>query len=508
MEGPWLQDLSLVSVRNLSFPDEPEGRKMRVPEGFSVRTFFSIHDAKDALLYVSEVALAYSSAHFGTITVPFLGGKVLRVRIKLWAATHTNYTDFRLLHMALVDLPTLKRLKGVQSDLRDAQLAPNALIWAFGDDIYAIDSDLRDCSQFEAIGVFRKHAERKSYTFDDLRQINSLVQGVREYFDIKSSLLDEIDSVIAAMENGKQHSISPEAFPTRLKLLEKMTLQQKSAREALSHSIRKTEREIKEQQSITEEDFPKYRDLIAEQGEISTGKLPAIFEPLKASVYPNTLSSTRELVEIVMDAIPIEAVGVTGRFAILSIELPPSIKEILHLCYSQEASVGSDDEFLRKDPQLSPKAVEFINAALSQIVFLGNILADIVGVRLKYSMNYAGSRSTLREDFSPQQIIFNGTEQKPDVPTSVIYPLFFDISDTEKPSTGGNAGYDVNHPRFERALELLKRNISDLILQASDLMTQYHSADALLSSTIPPDCSDNFLWNLQYLMLLLTAPTT
>ena len=93
----------------------------------------------------------------------------------------------------------------------------------------------------------------------------------------------------------------------------------------------------------------------------------------------------------------------------------------------------------------------------------------------------------------------------------IAYTLYYDHSKTEKVSgelSGSGRKYDLQNYDFEHGLNLLNKNLVQLINNVTDVYDEFKhdSRESKISNNIPNDCLDNFLWNLQFLILYITAP--
>jgi hypothetical protein len=118
-----------------------------------------------------------------------------------------------------------------------------------------------------------------------------------------------------------------------------------------------------------------------------------------------------------------------------------------------------------------------------------NCLADITNSFVQYPMQKVNHQWTIMDVLSakPRRL-----------------PLKYDEATTEKIDTNP---IKFMNPQFESGLALLTKNMSRLCSNIGNLVQMYvHHHQTPYD--IPNDCPDNFLWNLQYLLLFLTAEAT
>ncbi|GEQ68757.1 hypothetical protein JCM33374_g2425 [Metschnikowia sp. JCM 33374] len=422
----------------------------------------------------------------------------------------------------------------------------NAIVWTFDGTEYCLRSHLqpRYLERFSKANIPNsapghrrvasstfKHANASvavkppSYSVDDARHISSLVVGLRDFDEIKKNASAEIDAlscqsrtpklVVGIEEHDRLlHSVAK---------LDKLIARQECANESLESEILARRNAAKQIATIVSDEFPSFQRLSEEKMEIVSSQVPPLHDSLAASIYPQILSRTHAIVSELINAFPITlADNRTGHYCISGIEFPSSIKEILHVCYNETPALhnaGSNPSTLAPTANSSTDAhhtyvssVDCVNAGLSEIVAVLNILSSVLGVALKYDLSFSGSRSVLIEHLSPQQVVSNNstTPAAMHVSSTVTYPLFYDTEHSE----GFVVAEEHKHPRnvrFERGLALLNRNLSFFVSEIASLYIEYsgdnsNGGGGSLVNNIPVDCADHFLWNLHYVMLFITAP--
>lgn len=493
------QSILLRDLRHIGFRNLCTAQNELLPNGPILEVFFSLH-ANDVLLYVSEIVSASSNPHFGVVSIPHLGKRSPRVKIRVWQLKNAAWHC----HMDLtLDIRKLVLL-GRTIDPNPAVFGPNTVVWCFDGQHYCLRSDIKNYSSRTSSTAKKL---KKSYSVDDIRLTTSLCTGIRELEIAKQKLSRQIDAISAdLLENPVSYA------PEKLRLLKfdlhslhRYIAKQKRANDTLISQVYAKKLHMSRITLIVEDEFPNFREICAERLEIIDSQIDPVHESLNESIYPDLILMLKLVVAVVGDAFAIGTLE-TGHFTILGTQFPSSIKELLETCYYGNSALEVSDVEFEND------TTSKINAGLSYIVLLVMTLAEIMGVLLKYHMTYAGSQSYLVDHLAPQQLepVDRGMKNPLHKPVRVVYPLFFDMDHTEKA-----ASYDtgrkfvLKNARFEQGLNLLNKNLVMLISGITDLYSQYYHdnlANHLLANNIPVDCLDNFLWNLQYVLLFVTAP--
>ncbi|SGZ57996.1 CIC11C00000000222 [Sungouiella intermedia] len=492
-----------------------------------INVFYTLHNIKNILLYVSEVAVAYSGVDFGAASLPDLGRRLYKVKICIWIKALDQET-WTLFHKLKVDVRNLIEVGNLADRDRESLFVTNTLLWRFNDIYYCLRTDLKDSSAMEKtrqLSWNRARGTKPSYTVNDIRQLTSLYIGIREFAEVKKTLGAQI-AELSQMINKTPDSDIPERIRSLkfdLHTLHKYIVRQNSAIDALLSEVYLKKLHIGRSTHIIEKDFPHFKEMCSERLEIAAAQIEPLQESLNLSVYPNLISTLQEVGMVLIDTYPIELMA-SGRFSICGIEFPMSIREILDFCYYghsesrlENGGTSEHDQSRVNSTETgdSPSiTVETINAGLSYIVLLMMSLADLMNVSLKYPMKFGPLGSYLVDNVSPQQLSPIDQKHAMDISKSVKikFPLFYNGDHTQKFASyeNPNRNFTLKNARFEQGLNLLNKNLVFLISLITDLYSQYYHdnvANHLISNNIPVDCLDNFLWNLQYLMLFITAPT-
>ncbi|OBA20906.1 hypothetical protein METBIDRAFT_31567 [Metschnikowia bicuspidata var. bicuspidata NRRL YB-4993] len=473
------------------------------------------------LLYVSETISANTRMNFGVVSLPAMPQQSFRARVNVWVSTNEESVKYRLFYDLKADVRNLVPLADISQDTHDNGLSANAIVWQFEGQAYCLPAHLESAPAKSVAGRAetapapkrREKQAKPSYTVDDVRHMSSLIRGVRDFDDIKTATSTEIDTLVA---RNVLRPFRRDRLVHWLPQLEKLIAKQETANENLESRILATRNIVKERARLIQDDFPCYKSLLEEKQAIVASQVASLHDSLEHSVFPHILSSMRRIVSEVIHAFPIEMAENSTHHSISGIEFPSSIAEILDVCYNGEPKLHpvSIPNPLDGMAHVYSSLVDCINAGLSEIVALLNMLSSVTGVSLKYQMTYAGSRSFLVEHLSPQQVVSNNraTPVAMHVSTTVTYPLYYDIEQSGKMLDGLVGTDGKKYPRnvrFERGLALLNRNLSFFISDIADLYSQYNGdtkTGKSIIQSIPLDCLDHFLGNIHYLMLFITAP--
>lgn len=478
--------------------------------------FFTLHNLQNELLYVSETAIAYTGIDFGVMSFPDLGNRIYRVKMSLWI-NNTHNNQWVLFYKLKVDIRNLIEVNDVEERDNGAQFLPNTILWRFEDGAYCLRADLHDQylpSQSRSSSWSRSRASKPSYTLDDIRQLTSLSIGIKDFAKSKDKISGQIKQVSEKQRENPDLEIPEKTRYLRFDLhnLHKYIAKQNGANDALHSELYRKKLHIGRSNQIIEEDFPKFKSICLERIEIAEAQIEPLHDSLVSSIFPGLITVLQEIGTVLQDAYPIELLAGTGRYSICGIEFPSTIREILDICYygtsadaTQELGTGSET--------VGPYA-DSINAGLSYIIMLMTSLAQIMGITFKYPMKLGTSGCYLVDNLSPQQLAPSDTKRVVDVhgAIKISYPLFYNPEQNQKFASYENPGrnFTLRNAPFEQGLNLLNKNLVMLIGQITDLYSDYYHDNVgnhLISNNIPVDCLDNFLWNLQYLLLFITAPS-
>ena len=495
--------LSFQNLRKVSFCNVDDSEQLAGQELEAL--FFLLNSISGELLYVSEEVPFAVNVHFGAVSLPDLMGMLQTISIKLWGRRQGG-DQYVLLYNMYVGLHKLVCLNTFTHIFDSNQLTLNSLVLGFHGTYFAPLDDIKDpkltkeCSPFARYARRKTNTTRDSYSFDNIRGIGRLLNGINDFKAAKLSLSDQIDS---AADSMVETPLSEKLVTLKISIhmLQKVLAKQRSAYDELMSSVLAKERQVKTLESALEEQVPPYLELITERIDIVKSEVAPLYEALEFSVYPDMIETLRTVFLVVRDVFPIELRDSGKGYSIAGIEVPTSAQEILYACYNTQTDV----ETIRET------TIEKFNAGLSIVIQLILHISSIMDLKLKYSIVQKESSFFLVEFCSQKsqegQANISGKYEV----TVANYPLFYDPQDTEKvaKTAGPFKSYESKNHRFERALLLLKTN---LIALSSDIMSLYSkylygkTERIKLPSHIPNDCADNFVWTLNYMLLFVTAP--
>lgn len=468
---PLLHRLHLVSIHNVGLS------KMEGSGSDPLRCFFTIHTLHGALLYVSEcVVMLFTAQQFGAVVLPHLPRHITKFCVRFYIQANEDYQFYLVSNLDTRRLTRVEKSCSWQPEC----FGPNAVVCGFDDRMYTTEDDIVDRS----IVYHRPVKQRtvQSYTFNQIRQLSGLVSGVQDFARLKAALAVEINSRLR--DHQSHHELLQKQLESQIASLDKLIAKQTALNADLALQTSQLESQIALVFHTTETSKTKLEKNGPAAITSVKSRTQPLYEALHASLFPDVLHATQALVLLVAEAFPITLVDKTGLHSILGIEFPGNSEQILTACSRLQAS--------------GPSVVDQVNAALSHIVRLTNILAQFLGVSLIYPMRAIGSHSTVHEDLSVLQVACQDGPS-PQV-TLAEYPLHVDAKSLD--AKGGSA---TQHASLERGLLLLKRNIDSLLSATANFLGDCcdQSLRLQLLRGVPP--SENVLWCLQYLMLFVTA---
>ena len=492
-----------------------------------VDSFFTIHVAfeksREKLMYVSEVVRSNMDPTFCDVEFPcmvkHLDIKTLIVRI--WCRTRLDKC-WNFLSEERVNLRKLVFL-GSSIDYLEDQFRSNTVLFNFKGNFYALATSLRFL-------VDQPHATPKlidkpnaiSYTFDTLRSLRYLTNSLMEINGTKTKLSGQISEYIDALydtSNINNIDITTQKLLSQNNSLEKAISRQRSLNDNLYSEIINTKITINDTKEVTANKLDTIQDMVNTQSELAAAQIDPIDESLHTSIYPAIIHKLQQITTAIQEIITIENINNTVQFSIMGLQFPSSIKELLDICYynRQKLKNANNLPVFESEAELQNFHIEQINAGLGYIIQLINILADVTNTNLKYKMVVNGN-SCVVIDSVTSNVSFEGKPlTKEQGQLAMTYPLYYDSKMTEKvsvdynidPSTPQNRKFILQNPRLEQGLNFLNKNLVLLINNVTDIYkVLYHDnmEHHKVSNNIPVDCLDNLLWNLQYLILFMTAP--
>lgn len=439
-------------------------------------TFYTL-SSEDVLLYVSEVIPSDNNPNFQLVSLPKLGTE-LTMSVRLFAKPQnekmawTELLQYTInLNADLVQIPSSLLDESDESFLK----ANSVILQLSNDQFYTLKKCLIKPIPLDSIST-TPQLKKKSYTFDSIRSTNNIYKSIKELSLIKLKLSNQIDQNIDPQNKGG--ATSTEDLPTLDKFLNKQRL----INDTISSQIIRRKVAINEtKQFISDHSSIEYTE---NQIEFINSQFEPLHELETTSIYPETVKQMKMFAEVILDVFVIESVDNSIKFKILDIEFPSTVKQLLDLCYYEENNAA--ETTIR------------VNATLAYISQMMLVLAAITKTNLKYSIYWDEDKCHIM-----------------DRSTSSTFPLFYNPVLNEKVAVSKTSNCIRNHiirnPTFEFGLNLLNRNLMLLIHHTNELFRRFSQSKCIdnryvdLQLSIPIDCLDNFLWNLQYLVLFLTA---
>lgn len=473
----------------------------------SLLLFFSLHTASNELLYVSEQAEYETNASFGAICLPDYEKNLGQICVKLWGLRH-NSEQYSLLYNVQVNLRDLVCMRNASQGFESSQIIDNSMIFGLQDVSFVVRSDLRVPIPSPTMSIVeyaksKLTVPRSSYTYDDVRRLCSLSNGINDFAASESKLCEEIDRIEEEFLNASTQE-KLRSLKVHLHDLHKYVAKQHSLNDELLSSIWAKERQVKALLSCLKDEIPPKLELIADKLDIVKSEVAPIFEALQFSIYPDLVELLRTICGVIREVFPIHLDENGCNYSIAHINFPANILVILTECYEpQFVMVGSTSE----------SSVERINAGLSVIVHLLLHLSSLLDIKLKYGIVQNKSHYFLVEMCSLFRKVSNANSSYAgefDL-VEARYPLFYDAAGSEKIAkvAGPVKSYELKNQNFERALLLLKKNVIAFSSDVMDLYSKYLYGKmevGKLTNNIPVECIDNFVWTINYLLLFMTAP--
>lgn len=505
-------------------------------------SFITLHlpgkrENDEKLVYISEIRETNMNPNFLAISLPYTAASSNSANfiVKIWCKpvysklpnSNTN-TEWHLLSENRIDL---KKLIYVGKSLHNTEdyFRTNSIILYLNEKAYVMPNSLRvavakirSLSTTQRLNSTDRQNVLKSYDFDSLRSLNNLSNSLDELKHTKHKLLSLIDKHVESfydetnvdnikMVLGKLHN--------RNQVLEQSINKQKAINDSLSSDIYNTKIKINQIKELSSDKLNSVLDMGSNQLDFLESELEPIKESLENNVYPSLIEELQLTTKVIQEIIPIYNINNSVKFAIMGMEFPSSIKELLEVCYYNKKNLKNFNYSPTFDNEHDSHAfnIEQVNAGLSYIVQVITCLAHITNLHLKYEMVSDGNRSIIIDPISSVSAstvptrVQRDTGSNIDETKPIAYTLYYDHSKTEKVSgelSGSGRKYDLQNYDFEHGLNLLNKNLVQLINNVTDVYDEFKhdSRESKISNNIPNDCLDNFLWNLQFLILYITAP--
>jgi len=447
---------------NTSSPSHNHDQTKPYNEAFVFFALYVLRNDTPHLIYVSEVIDTNIEARSQTIQLPHLPWKVRNrhtFRISIWYNTSPGQDGehWQAFRSYKIKLRKLRYICDSTQLLPDSMFKPNSVIFDLNGRLYGDAECLTDdISHQTNTKPIRPVA--KSYTFDSIRELNNLSNCLQELIISKHKVASQITNLLHNLPKTDTAD-----------LIESLILKEQAAVDDCNSRVLLYELKINQIRHFTKQNNDTSQE--KSQLELIECQIGPVIESINEYVFPLIMQELQQLGTIVSEVLTIENTANSIEFSIMKVPFPSSVKEILNACY-----YSCDDTL-----------IDQINAGLSFIIQLMNCLADITNSFVQYPMQTVNHQWTIMDCLSA---------------TPRRLPLQYDESTTEKIDT---SPIKFRNQQFEAGLALLTKNMSRLSSNISNLL-QMHVRHQQTPWDIPNDCPDNFLWNLQYLLLCLTAP--
>lgn len=450
----------------------------------------------DAVIYVSDVSYGDADPQF-MVQLENVPAHIHRCIINLWSRCDSQWS---LLCTYKIDLNKLKKERIVVEDDTFDMFKDNSLCVKLKDSWYTFPDMLvsrglaLDCNPYPEPIL----KPINSYTFDQLRSIDNITRSLKELEASKTKLKQQIHKYIHNIDFNNVNNIPTllDQLNHKSEALELDIKKTKAANEASKSHIYSVKQKISDANELLS-DFENVRELIKDKFEIYDHEIASV-KKSRVGVKNEIKKRLKNDVLVINEVLPIRDIS-SMCFSILGFEFPHNLKSLKDICYYNTSGLKNhyyepnfDSEF-----QWHEFTISQVNASLSFIVQLLTILSKITETPLLYKMVLFGNRSFIIDESKVYPI---AGKNPSNATPPYKFPLYFDSKDVNNEKVLTSQGSIVMNQEFEYGLKLLSRNISRLVGYIKDDIYDDSS-----SGSIPSDCQDNFLWNLKYLELLMTA---
>lgn len=480
-----------------------------------VDSFFTLHIPymnEDLLVYVSEDIASNMNPNFRQITLPALPNcNSPNLILKIWCKTSQS-SQWKLFYKYDIDL---RKLWYIGDSLIDTEnyFHSNSVIFNLNDRYYTIPGSLvvdREKMLGSTSNADSKHI-LPSYSFDSIRSLNSISRSLKELMKSKNKISIQINETInkskdslKSLSNSDNINIEEEILSTENTRLDKYIERQESINDRIMSDIMAKRIQISHLKQAINGTLPSKIEMVTNHIEVVESQIAPICESLNKQIYPSIVQNLQEATHVLKEIIFIENFDNSIKFTIMGLEFPLSINDLLDICYYNRHELhnyNTGEVKFANEIESHQMKVNQINAGLNYIVQLINNIALITNTNLKYKMFSYGNLCYVVDPIrseSSQNLL--------------KYPLYYDQGHTLKlPVDRQQCDRKLNlqNKGFEVGLDLLNKNLISLINDVANDYDKYYKTikKPLISDNIPVDCLDNFLWNLQYLVLFITAPT-
>ncbi|EGV65620.1 hypothetical protein CANTEDRAFT_102197 [Yamadazyma tenuis ATCC 10573] len=411
------------------------------------------------------------SPHFGEVTVP--ESNQFDIVIKVWvrAGSRDPWTLFIRWHA------DLRHLSAVPNVEIDDVFHDNCVIVKLQDQYYTSASSMKKASRTQSHS--RNHTYMLgSYSFDGIRSLNSLDKSIKELHHSKHTISKTIDTIIDNKNNLGEEVLSNESLRLKVNLgrLSKDIIKQRSTNDNVMSEIMNLKIKINEISSFKDDGKREFTSNAESEIQFVQNQIPNYQDSLDG-IFSSMRTHLKRFGTIISDIIQIEKRDDMYNLYVMGLEFPANIQDLLHKLYHEDSRLGSEYDL----EEGHSVVITQINTGIWYIIQTVEALIQITNLQVYYAIRVQGERVVI-EDFKGK-----------------CYPLLYDPASTKKSNEGTK-----NQP-FETAIMLLNKDLLLVLHNVSTLYRAFDPAAAPLLNNIPIDCLDNFLWNLQYVLLYITA---
>ncbi|RCK62850.1 UV radiation resistance associated protein [Candida viswanathii] len=457
-------------------------------------TFISIHLANGKLLYISEVISDEMNPQF-EVDLPHIAPNIHKFIVKLWCKADKNWKMLCLYKLNLWKSVPIGNLHN-DFDL----FKSNTLSLQLNDQWFTYRDMLT--KEVNALNTKEQTQAIPSYTFDSMRRLNYLSNTLQELTISKHNLIQQIKCHIGNLQNYNNINninIILDRLRFQVDRLTHDVSAMKSSNEELSNKIYNRKQQLKDLEQMIENFNSNTRELIERKLELYNSEIQGV-QQSEVALQPQLNELLKKYIQIVDFIFPITNIDSTN-FSILGFQFPQDHQDLLAVCYYNNPKINLKNLYyeprFENEFQFHNFKVNQINACLALIVQLIMTISNLTNSKLKYKMVLAGNQSYILDEISEEYPIPKKTPRNITKPFK--FPLFYDARSNEKVLSGNQ--YKVMNQNFEYGLKLMNKNLMILIDNVQNLIIGSEN----IVSDVPLDCLDNFLWNLKYLELFMTA---
>lgn len=461
---------------------------------YLVTTFMSIHLSNGKLLYISEVIDNEMNPQF-EVNLPQMPPNIHKFIVKLWCKKEGNW---RMLCLYKLDLFQSIAIGNHHGDLD--LFKRNSLSLQLNDQWFIYKDMLTQ--NIDGSDVKELTQAIPSYSFDSIRRLNYLSNTLQELTMSKHNLIQQIKCNIGNLQNYNNInniSIVLDRLRSQVDKLTDDVTSMKASNEELSNKIYNRKQKLKDMNGIIDHFNEHSKELIESKLELYKAEIRGV-QLSYTALQPQLNKLLKKYIQIVNFIFPITNIDSTN-FSILGFQFPQDQQDLLSICYYNDPKLSLKN--LYYEPQFENEfqfhgfKVNQINACLSLIVQLILVISELTNSKLKYKMVLSGNQSYILDEISEEYPIPKKIPRNLTKPYK--FPLFYDPRSNEKVLNGNQ--YMVMNQNFEYGLKLMNKNLMILIDNVQNLIIGSEN----IVSDVPLDCLDNFLWNLKYLELFMTA---